>query len=128
MTMAELTATVSSLVFTDRPITVAEVLSYFSLERLRELEQADKEGRLFIAPINPGDTIYWILDDDGPYVSMGEKVADVGTMGFFVGHDSFDGKCESDDLYFFPYDVLDNHCFPSREEAEAALAKLKEEK
>lgn len=76
-------------------------------------------------PCKPGDTIYWILDDDGPYVSSGEKVVEVGTMGFFVG-DSFDGKHETDGLVFIPFDFLGKDCFLSPEEAEAAIAEREE--
>lgn len=52
------TDTVSALDYIDRPITVAEVLSYFTLEQLHELEQADKEGRLLVLPCPIGKTVY----------------------------------------------------------------------
>lgn len=74
-------------------------------------------------PVKPGDYVYWILYDDEPYVSIGDKVGEVGTMGFFVGDNSFDGTTDTDNLIFFPFDVLGKNCFLSQEEAEAALAK-----
>lgn len=77
-------------------------------------------------PIKPGDTVYWILYDDELYVSSGDKILEVGTMGFFVGDYSFDGKHEADGLTFFPFDVLGKQCFLSQEEAEEAIAKMKE--
>ena len=74
-------------------------------------------------PIKPGDYVYWILYDDEPYVSIGDKVGEVGTMGFFVGDNYFDGTTDTDNLIFFPFDVLGKNCFLTQEEAEAALAK-----
>lgn len=95
-------------------------------KKMGEWMKAESEGRLIVSPIKPGDIVYWILDDDGPYVSCGDKIIEVGTVGFFVGNNTFDGKHETDDMYFFPFDVLGQHCFRSQEEAEAALAKMKE--
>ena len=75
-------------------------------------------------PIKPGDEVYWLLEDDGWYVSDPEKVADVGSLGFYLGNrdGSMCGRPS-----FIPWDELGKNCFLSQEEAEAALAKRKEE-
>lgn len=89
----------------------------YDLDHLREMVEADKR------PLKPGDAVYWLLDDDGWYVSDPAKVADVGTLGFYMG--KLDGRM-SDFPRFIPWDELGKDCFLSQEEAEAALAKMKE--
>lgn len=77
------------------------------------------------SPVMPGDTVYWLLDDDGWYVSDGEKVADVGIKGFYTnGVTGLADTCDCPS--FTPWAELGKNVFRSREEAEAALAKMKE--
>lgn len=78
-----------------------------------------------IVPLMPGDSVYWLLEDNGWYVTDPEKVADVGTKGFYLGN--MDGSM-CDWPSFVPWDELGKNVFRSREEAEAALEKMKEEK
>lgn len=88
-------------------------------EAARRLEQT--------APIAPGDSVYWLLEDDGWYISDPEKVADVGTKGFYLSGVR-DSDEPGDNPSFIPWDELGKSVFLSREEAEAALEKMKEEK
>ena len=91
----------------------------YDLDHLRELVESDKR------PLKPGDEVYWILEDfNGWYVAGPEKVQDVGTKGFYMS-DLDDRMC--DNPSFYPWDELGKNAFLSRAEAEAALAKMKEE-
>lgn len=98
----------------------------YDLDHLREMITDYRECRIFITPLNPGDTVYWLLDDDGYYVSSGETIADVGTKGFYTnGVTDLIDICATPD--FTPWDELGKNVFRSREEAEVALAKMKED-
>ena len=97
----------------------------YDLDHLRGLVAAEREGRLFILQIKPGDSVYWLLEDDGWYISDPEIVADVGTKGFYLSgvRDSVE---PGDNPSFIPWDEIGKSVFLSQEEAEAALAKMKE--
>ena len=87
----------------------------------QQLEKAEEEGRLIVASIKPGDTIYWVLEDNGEKYVSSERVVDVGTRGFFVPEFA-DGDIESPcDIIL--WDAVGKECFLTQEEAEAALAK-----
>lgn len=76
-------------------------------------------------PLYPGDSVYWLLEDDGWYISDPEIIADVGTKGFYLSgvRDSVE---PGDNPSFVPWDEIGKTVFLSHEEAEAALAKMKE--
>lgn len=97
----------------------------YDLERLLELMNAEQKGRLFITPVKPGDDVYWLLEDDGWYISDPKIVADVGTKGFYT-NGVLNLVNLSDNLDFTPWDEIGKTVFLSREAAEAALAKMKE--
>ena len=97
----------------------------YDLDQLRGLMTAEREGRLFILQIKPGDSVYWLLEDDGWYISDPKIVADVGTKGFYtIGVLNLVNL--SDNLDFTPWDEIGKTVFLSQEDAEAALAKMKE--
>ena len=98
----------------------------YDLDHLRELVEDERNGRLFLTPVNPGDSVYWLLEDDGWYISDPEIVADVGTKGFYLSgvRDSVE---PGDNPSFVPWDEMGKSVFLSQEDAEAALAKMKEE-
>lgn len=97
----------------------------YDLEQLRGLMTAEREGRLFILQIKPGDSVYWLLEDDGWYISDPKIVADVGAKGFYT-NGVLNLVNLSDNLDFTPWDEIGKTVFLSQEEAEAALAKMKE--
>ena len=75
-------------------------------------------------PIKPGDTLYWVLEDDGKYSVSPDRVVDVGTRGFFVAEfasGDIESPCDC-----ITYDKIGKECFLTEKEAEAALAKLKD--
>lgn len=97
----------------------------YDLDQLRGLMTAEREGRLFILQIKPGDCVYWLLEDDDWYISDPEIVADVGTKGFYLSGVR-DSDEPGDNPSFIPWDEIGKSVFLSHKEAEAALAKMKE--
>ena len=82
----------------------------------------------FNPPIKVGDLLYyiyrenvkseWVIDDDP------KQVNEIGTKYFFISTGLIDHE-EPDDYY--TYDEIGKKFFLTREEAEAAVAKLREE-
>lgn len=98
----------------------------YDLDQLRGLMTAEREGRLHIAPLKPGDSVYWLLEDEGEYyVTPPEKVDEVGFNGFFTKQ-LIDGPIDGN-VNYIEWGELGESVFLSREEAEAALEKMKEE-
>lgn len=99
----------------------------YDLDQLRELVEGWRNGwlRVILNALNPGDSVYWLLEDDGWYISDPQIVADVGTKGFYT-NGVLNLVNLSDNLDFTPWDEIGKTVFLSQEEAEAALAKMKE--
>ena len=84
----------------------------YDLNRLRELAQADKEGRCVVLPAKPDQTIYqWRIGDDCPSVSRldGVQINADGEITYPIWNG-----------YLIPED-FGKTVFLTREEAEAAL-------
>ena len=91
--------------------------------RLKEYEDAEQNGRLFISPVRVGDMLWaicwdgvlgaWVVDDKP------ERVNEVGSKGFFVSATC--GKPEEIDE-FYPYKIIGDEYFHTREEAVKAAA------
>lgn len=91
---------------------------------LQAYRNAQKDGRLFIAPAKVGDEVYFVYQDEvtGEYfVSSPERIVEVGTRGFFLAVSSLYPDDPDD---FVPYEELGTEYYLSREEAEAERAKL----
>lgn len=92
---------------------LADLESLCSYTRLRELSEADKDGRLVVLPCKVGDTVYrlFVGNPDNPVIAtlkintVAEAVKLIGKMGMhkYIG------------------------TFLTREEAEAALEAMKDE-
>ena len=84
-----------------------------TLDRLRELAEADRDGRCVVLPCKVGDDIYWINDEENS-VSVQKN----GIRGILVRKDGF--AIEDTDGYI---DIAGTkYCYLTREEAaEAAL-------
>lgn len=102
--------------------TIEDILGdTYDIDRLRELVEADKDGRCVALPCNVGDTV-WILD-----TVRGIYSAKVRT--FFVGCPSFWGDTDNAIQMIrttecdIPIKHFGNTVFLARESAEAALAK-----
>lgn len=86
-----------------------------SIDHLRELMTADREGRLMVLPRNVGDTVYTI-ERDG---------IEPWKVEYFGAQYYTQSMCTSARL-IFPVSCVGKTVFVTQEEAEAALAKMKE--
>lgn len=89
-----------------------------SKTRLRELAQADKEGRCMVLPCKVGDTIYYI----SPEIYQA-KIEEHIVIGYLITKDvykiiSFNPKGK---IIYFRFEFIGKTVFLTREEAEAAL-------
>lgn len=96
-----------------------------AVKRLRELAEADRDGRVVVLPCKVGDTVYFVLKDSPQFYPdtngwyIGEsKVLTVTDKGFCDGEVGVD--CIT------PWDELGRTVFLTREEAEQALKEAKE--
>lgn len=54
----------------DRLAAIEDILGEkYELERLRELAQADREGRVVVLPCKKGDVVWRIVNDANPYIT-----------------------------------------------------------
>ena len=88
------------------------------LDRLRELAEADREGRCVVLPCKLGDTVYFIT---GTYNSL-VKPAKVEEI--YIGDGSIALGVSTD---FTTFTLQESEWHLTRAEAEAALAKLNSE-
>lgn len=87
--------------------------------RLRELDEADKDGRLVVLPCKVGDTVYFRTYDCNGTVDLGIQPHKVTTI---VGHAIVRGRYTDVGLLPGQYGVS---WFLTREEAEKALEAMK---
>lgn len=90
-------------------------------DRLRELDKADKDGRLVVLPCKVGDTVYFRTYDCNGTVDLGIQPHKVTTI---VGHAIVRGRYTDVGLLPGQYGVS---WFLTREEAEKALEAMKNE-
>lgn len=94
--------------------------------RLRELAEADRDGRLVVRPYRIGETVYALLKDgaifypetNGWYISE-EIVGAISHDGFYLGD-------PVDDVYT-PDSEIDKTVFLTKKAAKAALEAMKDE-
>ena len=99
---------------------LADLESFCSYTRLRELAEADKDGRLAVLPCKIGGTVYLLLQDDvkhnpetcGWYISE-DRVGAIAEGGFYLGD-------PADDVYV-RNEEIGEEVFLTREGAERAL-------
>lgn len=96
------------------------------LDRLRELAEADRDGRLVVRPYRIGETVYALLKDgaifypetNGWYISE-EIVGAISHDGFYLGD-------PVDDVYT-PDSEIGKTVFLTKKAAKAALEAMKDE-
>lgn len=126
----------------DRLAAIEDILGEeYDLERLRELAQADREGRCVVQEFIPGGEV-WVVerDEDGEATEVSCFVFVVSVSGVAIVSPSINGYS---DLDFILYDFVAetagsfsgdfsgypiSDCYKSYEEAEAALQGEREEK
>lgn len=100
----------------------------YNLDRLRELVQADREGRCVVLPCMIGDTVYVLNHHLG-------RVFENEVTGFSVGYPSdnrnsvstvYVGKCGSKTFRRWKFQQFWKTVFLTREDAEAALKEAEE--
>lgn len=101
---------------------IAEIKEFNGLPvgRLRELAEADKDGRVAVLPCKVGDTVYFRTYDCNGMVDLGIQPHKVTAI---VGHAIVRGKYTDVGLLPAQYGVS---WFLTREEAEAALEAMKD--
>lgn len=87
-----------------------------SYDRLRELSEADKEGRVVVLPCKVGDRIYRIQE----YFNDATLKHEERIKACTVGRVSIDSLA-TDDMVCLPFDRIGKTVFYTREEAEKAL-------
>lgn len=100
----------------------------YNLDRLRELVQADREGRCVVLPCMIGDNVYVLNHHLG-------RVFENEVTGFSVGYPSdnrnsvstvYVGKCGSKTFRRWKFQQFWKTVFLTREDAEAALKEAEE--
>lgn len=100
----------------------------YDLDRLRELVEADREGRCVVLPCMIGDNVYVLNHHLG-------RVFENEVAGFSVGYQSdnrnsvstvYVGKCGSKTFRRWKFQQFGKTVFLTREEAEAALKEAEE--
>lgn len=88
---------------------IEDILGYnYDLSRLRELVQADREGRCVVLPVKPGNTV-WSANVFGVSSHVIRRI-ELNQDGDFA--------CS---MLMFPFEDFGNKVFLTREAAEAAL-------
>lgn len=99
----------------ERLMDIEEILGdEYDLERLREMVEADREGRCVVLPCKKGDTVWRIVNDATPHITK-DRCTDIKIKDGYVW------------VYLIGDRVMANWnfgelLFLTREEAEAALA------
>lgn len=96
---------------------LADLESLCSYTRLRELAEADKEGRLVVLPCKVGDTVYFAL--------LG-RIIEKQVFSIVSFSNSTRIYCGGTSEYFRPEDIGKTF-FLTREEAEKALEAMKDD-
>ena len=92
-----------------------------TLDRLRELAEADRDGRCVVLPCKVGDTVYF-ADPSHPSATIeGIKLSKGETEYCWVQYDNGPEVCELWDEGYFTDDEIGETVFLTREAAEAAL-------
>lgn len=100
-----------------RLVTIEDILGDdYDLDRLRELAEADREGRCVVLPCKKGDTVWRIVNDATPHITKDRctdiKIKDGYVWVYLIG-DRVMASWNFGELLFL-----------SREEAEAALDEI----
>lgn len=95
---------------------LADLESLCSFNRLRELAEADKDGRVVVLPCKVGDTVYFAL--------LG-KIIEKQVFSIVAFSNSTRIYCGGTSEYFRPEDIGKTF-FLTREEAEKALEEMKD--
>ena len=103
---------------------LADLESLCNYTRLRELAEADKDGRLVVLPCKVGDTVYEVTSRKN-ISEYRVKAIRVELFCTFIEWDIVAGFVEKS-IFGVPVDEIGKTVFLTREEAEAALEAMKD--
>ena len=103
---------------------LADLESLCSFNRLRELAEADKDGRLVVLPCKVGDTVWANLDGMRHPRECVIEFVNIGSHVTTIVFSTVDGLREQ---YGVNHSSFGKTVFLTREEAEAALEAMKNE-
>lgn len=103
---------------------LADLENFCSYTRLRELAEADRDGRLVVLPCQPGEHVFALLDGQKRVRECEVKYAvlDGWLKVFYLAPID-----DSGNLYSAPFGAFGKTVFLTREEAKAALEAMKDE-
>ena len=104
---------------------IADLESLCSYDRLRELAEADKDGRLAVLPCKAGDTVYEVTSRK-TISEYRVKAIRVVLFCTFIEWDIVAGFVDKS-IFGVPVDEIGKTVFLTREEAENALEAMKNE-
>ena len=121
----DLTKTKESVMKCDEPpFRLEDILGdEYDLDRLRELAQADREGRCVVLPCKVGDTVWAILDGAKYARECKVDFVNIGSFGTTIVFMTKDWLREQ---YGVAADAFGKTVFLTREEAKAALEAMKD--
>lgn len=96
-------------------------------DRLQELAQAEKDGRLVVLPCKVGDTVWTNIAIVGDRYKSADRPYPVEVVFIGMGEDKrfFHVQYSNGRVFPFDFDKIGKTVFLTREEAEAALKKGK---
>lgn len=97
---------------------LADLESLCNYTRLRELAEADKDGRLVVLPCKPGQRVFALLDTDKHISECEVKQIGLGNKIGFIGLEPIGARGRE---YGVSLNGFDKSVFLTREEAEKAL-------
>lgn len=101
---------------------LADLESLCSYDHLRELAEADKDGRVVVLPCKVGDTVYFVnAKQILEFAVVGYAVDETGISWVYSEH--VDKTGHTNERTFSP-DRISKTTFLTREEAEKALAEM----
>lgn len=104
---------------------LADLESLCNYTRLRELAEADKDGRLVVLPCKAGDTVYEVTSRK-PISEYRVKAIRVELFCTFIEWDIVAGFVDKS-IFGVPVDEIGKTVFLTREEAENALGAMKDD-
>lgn len=102
--------------------------NYYDMDRLKEIVEADRDGRCVVLPCKVGDTVYlndiveYEIDDAGnnQYLTVSGTVTNIT----ICDDKKIKIKCKESGNYIW---ILEETVFLTREKAEAALRRMQDE-
>lgn len=95
----------------------------YDLDRLRELVEADRDGRCVVLPCKVGDIVYTNMSIQGDKYKMADRPYPVKVVfvGMGDGKSYFHVKYDNGRCFPFDFDQIGKNVFLTREDAAAAL-------